>query len=76
MTNTQQPRTMTQLVQAMRDASRPDQESTLTLQPGDHKAIAALGFMVDWIQQNGACEASYRTYARDRMSGKAARGPS
>lgn len=70
---TQQPRAMTQLIDAMRQASRPDAESTLTLHPGDHKAISALGFLVEWIQQNGACDASYRAYARDRMNGKAAR---
>ena len=65
-----EPRTMTQLIEAMRKASRPDQESTLTLLPGDHKAISSLGFLVDWVRQNGACEASFRSYVRERMARK------
>ena len=61
-------RTASELAAAMRAAYRPDEPVQFTIQPGDHKAIAALELIARWLKQSENARADFRQW-RERERG-------
>lgn len=59
-------RSLTEIAQAMRDAYRPDQAATITLQPGDHEAIAKLVDLVEWAKADPVARAAFNGWRAKR----------
>lgn len=61
-------RTLTELAETIRDAYRPGEAITITLQPGDHEAIAKLVDLVDWAKQDPNARAAFTAWRAKRKN--------
>lgn len=65
---TQPPRSITEFLAALANASRPHEPAPFTIQPGDFKAIARLMAVAEWLKTDNRARAFFEAFERARGS--------
>lgn len=61
-------RSLTEIALALRDAYRPGEPATITLQPGDHEARAKLVDLVEWAKDDPTARAAFNGWRAKRIA--------